>query len=171
MDPSGFEKYARLARELGAVDAIVIASADVAIDGRTYLKCMFGCTGWNANWTCPSAPGALKPWEFEPLLRRYASGVLIHTHEKGPSQKISFAVEAAAYRDGHYFAFSMSDCAACQECSFPKAPCRDPEHARPAMQALGINVFATARKFNLPIATLPDRDARPQNWYSLVLIA
>jgi hypothetical protein len=39
------------------------------------------------------------------------------------------------------------------------------------MQGLGIDVFATVRKFNLPISTLADRDQQPQNWYSLVMIA
>ena len=171
MDLQAFEKYAELARGLGARDALVISSADVVVDGRTYLKCMYGCTGWNANWTCPSAPGALKPWEFEPLLRKYAGGVLIHTGDKASSQEISGAVEAAAFRDGHYFALAMSDCALCKQCTYPGAACRDPARARPAMQGLGIDVFATVRRFKLPLATLPDRDAQPQNWYSLVLIA
>ena len=172
IDLKAFEKYAELARSMGAADALIIPAAEVVIDGRTYLKCMYGCKGWNANWTCPSAPGALKPWEFEPLLRRYAAGVLIHCAEKKPSHEISHAVEAAAFRDGHYFAFAMSDCAICKECSYPKGePCRDPVRARPAMQGVGIDVFATVRRFGLPIATLPDRDAQPQNWYSLVMIA
>jgi len=168
---SAFEKYAGMARSLGARDALVLSSKDVVIDGRTYLKCMYGCKGWNANWTCPSAPGALKPWEFEPLLRRYAGGVLIHCAEKRASHEISVKVEAAAFHDGHYFAFSMSDCALCERCTFPGEPCRDPSRARPAMQGLGIDVFATVRKFDLPISTLADRDQQPQNWYSLVMIA
>lgn len=169
--PAAFGKYAAMARELGAADALVVSSKDVVVDGRTYLKCMYGCTGWNANWTCPSAPGALKPWEFEPLLRRYAGGVLIHCGDKRSSHEISAKVEAAAFRDGHYFAFSMSDCAICERCTFPGEPCRDPARARPAMQGVGIDVFATVRKFNLPISTLADRNRQPQNWYSLVLIA
>ena len=171
MGLKAFGKYAALARRLGAADALVIASRDVVVDGRAYLKCMYGCKGWNANWTCPSAPGALKPWEFEPLLRRYAGGVLIHCAGKRESQQISGAVEAAAFRDGHYFAFAMSDCALCRRCAYPKAPCRFPERARPAMQGLGIDVFATVRRLGLPLKTLADRDERPQNWYSLVLIA
>jgi predicted metal-binding protein len=171
MGLKAFAKYARLARRLGAADALVIAAGDVVVDGRAYLKCLYGCKGWNANWTCPSAPGALKPWEFEPLLRRYRGAVLIHCGEKRASQAISGQVEAAAFRDGHYFAFAMSDCALCKRCSYPGKPCRDPARARPAMQGLGIDVFATVHKFGLPLATLADRDAQPQNWYSLVLIA
>jgi hypothetical protein len=31
--------------------------------------------------------------------------------------------------------------------------------------------FMDLQQFDLPIATLPNRDAGPQNWHSLVLIA
>lgn len=37
------------------------------------------------------------------------------------------------------------------------------------MQALGIDVYATARRQGLPISVLRD-EKEPQNWYSLVLI-
>ena len=166
-----FEKYAEMARGLGAEHAVVLAVGDVVTDGRAYLKCRYGCGGWDRNWTCPSAPGALKPWEFEPLLRRYAGGVLVHSNDKKQCHEISFEVERAAYLDGHYFAFSMSDCALCEECTYPHAPCRDARRARPAMQGMGIDVFATVKKRNLPLEPLASEDAKPQNWYSLVLIA
>jgi Predicted metal-binding protein len=119
---------------------------------------------------CPSPLGALKPWEAEQVLSRYRYAVLIHTHDKDSSQRISFAVESRAYVDGYYFAFSMSDCGLCAECSLPEdKPCRFPGKARPAMQAMGIDVYATARKQGLPIETLAD-ESQEQNWYSLVMI-
>jgi hypothetical protein len=37
------------------------------------------------------------------------------------------------------------------------------------MQALGIDVYATARRQGLPLSTLKD-ESEEQNWYSLVLI-
>jgi predicted metal-binding protein len=102
------------------------------------------------------------------MLRRYRSAILIHCSEKQPSQKISYALEREAFLDGYYFAFSMSDCALCEGCAYPE-PCRAPRQARPAMQALGIDVYATARKQGLPLFPLKNEN-EPQNWYSLVLI-
>ncbi|MDK2930691.1 MAG: hypothetical protein PWR07_822 [Bacillota bacterium] len=165
-----YAKYAELAKSLGAVDALVIDARDIVFDPRTYLKCMYGCSTWGKCWVCPSASGALKPWEAEQVLSRYRYAVLIHTHDKDSSQRISFAVESRAYVDGYYFAFSMSDCGLCAECSLPEdKPCRFPGKARPAMQAMGIDVYATARKQGLPIETLAD-ESQEQNWYSLVMI-
>jgi predicted metal-binding protein len=167
---SNFEKYAVLARELGAVDAIVICVRDIVFDPRTYIKCMYGCSTWGKSWICPSAPGALKPWEAEDVLSRYKKALIIHTHDKDTSQMISLSIESKAFVDGYYFAFSMSDCGLCQECSFPdREPCRFPRKARPAMQAMGIDVFATARGQGLPIETLADESCK-ENWYSLVML-
>ena len=152
---------------MGALDAIIIKSADIIIDPRTFLKCMYGCSTWGKNWTCPSAPNALKPWEFEDILKRFKTGILIHCDNKKLSHKISYDLEKDAFFDGYYFAFSMSDCSLCRSCSHPD-PCKHPKEARPALQGLGIDVYATVRKQGLPIETLKTEDEKP-NWYSLVL--
>jgi predicted metal-binding protein len=164
------ERYAVLARELGAVDAVIIDIQDVVFDPRTYLKCMYGCSTWGKSWICPSAPGALKPWEAKDVLSRYEKALIIHTYDKDSSQRISFSIESKAFVDGYYFAFSMSDCGLCAECSFPNGePCRFPKQARPAMQAMGIDVFATVGGQGLPIETLAD-ESQKENWYSLVML-
>lgn len=161
-------RYTLLARQKGALDAVLIERRNIILDPRTILKCQFGCTGWRHNWTCPSAPGAVTVWEFARIIKRYKKALLIHTHNKILSQKISYEIERKAYLDGYYFAFSLSDCSVCRKCSFPK-DCRAPEKARPAMQSVGIDVFATAHKQGLPIKTLATKDEQP-DWYSLVLI-
>ena len=165
---NSYQKYIELAGKLRALDALVIEVKDIVIDARTLLKCMYGCSSWNHNLTCPSAPGALKPWEFEPILNRYHKAILIHCDTKALSQKISFELERQAFVDGYYFAFSLSDCCICKECSYPE-PCCNQSKARPAMQGVGIDVFATVRKQGLPIKTLAVEEENP-NWYSLVLI-
>jgi len=161
-------RYTAMALEMGAAHAVAIKASDIAWDPRTYLKCMYGCKDWGHNWTCPSAPGALKPWDFKNILKRYKGAVLVHCADKKLSQKISYALERQAFLDGHYFAFSLSDCSLCEKCAHPE-PCRIPRQARPAMQAMGIDVYATARKQGLPLSPLHDEN-EPQNWYSLVLI-
>ena len=162
------EKYISIALAEGAEHVIAVTPDDIVFDGRTLLKCMFGCSDWGKGCTCPSRAGFLKPWEFEPLLRKYTSVLIIHSRDKRIAQKASYAVEQAAYIDGDVFAFSMSDCALCSECAGKThLPCRHPKQARPAFHSVGIDVFATVRKLGLPIETLraPDEE---QNWYAAV---
>ena len=164
------QKYIDEAVRMGAAHAVAFAIDDIAFDPRTILKCMFGCGNWGHGHTCPSRPGNLPISEYERILRHYRRGVIIHHHDMGESQRISYAIEAQAYADGHYFAFSASDCSLCDECTGRSGqPCANPKKARPSFHSLGIDVFATARRFGLPIETLTDESQQP-NWYSAVFI-
>jgi predicted metal-binding protein len=156
---------------LGADDAIIFSIDQIVFDPRTLLKCMYGCEDWGKGHTCPSSPGSLKPWEYEPILKRYKWGCIVHSTSKKISQDISFMLEREAFLAGHYFAFSMSDCAICQECAgFKGKPCVNPTRARPAFHSVGIDVFATVKIFGLPLNTLKSED-EVQNWYSAVFVA
>lgn len=156
--------------ELGAENAVLFNVEDIEFDSRTILKCMFGCSDWGKGNTCPSRPNSLKPWEYEKILKKYKWGVIIHSHDKKESQKISFEIERDAYLKGYYFAFSLSDCALCNKCTgFNGHACVNPKMARPAFHSVGIDVFKTVRKFDLPISTLKYMDEE-QNWYSAVFI-
>ena len=162
------EKYIKLALSLGADHAIVITPDDVVFDGRTYLKCMFGCSDWGKGCTCPSRQGFFKPQEFETLLRKYRSVLVIHSGDKHIAQKAAYAVEREAFFDGDALAFSMSDCSLCAECAGKTGGgCRNVEQARPAFHSVGIDVFSTVRKLGLPLKTLREQ-GEEQNWYSAV---
>jgi predicted metal-binding protein len=164
------ERYIRKALEMGADDAVVFKIEDIEFDPRTLLKCMFGCGDWGKGPTCPSRPGNVSLDEYEKMLRQYSWGIIVHAHDKKTTQSISFALESQAFAKGYYFAFSMSDCALCKECVGLKGlPCANVKQARPAFHSVGIDVFATVRKFNLPIYTLTD-EAQEQNWYAAVFV-
>lgn len=162
--------YVTRALELGADHAVLFTIEDIAFDSRTLLKCMFGCADWGKGPTCPSRPGSLKPWEYRRILEEYKWGIIIHATDKKRSQQISFSIERKAFLDGYYFAFSLSDCALCEECAGLKgAECVNQKKARPAFHSVGIDVFKTVQKFGLPLETLKDQN-QIQNWYSAVFI-
>ncbi|HEX2946541.1 MAG TPA: DUF2284 domain-containing protein [Clostridia bacterium] len=164
------EKYVRKALEMGADDAVEFKIEDIEFDPRTLLKCMYGCGDWGKGNTCPSRPGSLSPWEYEKLFKKYRWGIIIHSKDKKISQDVSFAIESEAFTDGYYFAFSLSDCALCKECAgFKGCGCVNPRKARPAFHSVGIDVFKTVRKFDLPLNTLKEATDE-QNWYSAVFI-
>lgn len=165
------EKYLALARNMGAADAVAFEAPQICWDSRTLLKCMYGCPDWGKNHTCPSRPGNPSMAEMKEMFSHYRWGVIIHTHEKNLSQRISLALESAAFHDGYYFAMSLSDCGLCKECAAVHGQeCRHVREARPAFHSIGIDVFKTVRQMGLPIETLPDRDWPDQNWYSAVFV-
>jgi len=162
------EKYIELALSLGAINVVAVTPDDIVFDGRSLLKCMFGCGDWGKGCTCPSRAGALPLDEYERLLRKYKTILIIHAHDKKTAQKASYEVEREAYLDGDALSFSMSDCALCEDCAGRDGePCRNVRMARPAFHSVGIDVFATAKKIGLPLKALRDPEEE-QNWYSAV---
>jgi len=168
LDMAAYQIYIDLALQKGASHAVLVTPEDIAFDGRTLLKCMFGCGDWGKGPTCPSREGFLKPWEIEPLLRKYEAVLIIHALDKKTAQAASYAVERAAFLDGDALAFSMSDCALCAECAGHNGDsCRNAHMARPAFHSVGIDVFRTVRPLGLPLQTLAS-ESEDQNWYAAV---
>ncbi|MCD6395776.1 MAG: DUF2284 domain-containing protein [Planctomycetes bacterium] len=167
-DDKGY--FVELGLGLGADDVVAFGIDDIVFDPRTLLKCMFGCGDWGKGHTCPSRPGALKPWEYQKMFERYSWGVIVHSTDKKVSQEVSFAIEREAFLKGYYFAISLSDCALCKECAGYKGlACANPKKARPAFHSVGIDVFKTVHAFGLPLETLASED-EGQNWYSAVFV-
>ena len=165
-----YDKYIKLAYDMGTVTAKPFTIDQIAFDPRTILKCRWGCSDFGKLHTCPSAPYSLKIEEYIQIFKHYKSGVIIHCNDKQPSQKISLEIEKKAFVDGYYFAFSLSDCAICAECKGHKGlPCAAPKLARPAFHSIGVDVFKTARNLGMPLYTLKD-ETQQQNWYSAVFI-
>jgi len=162
------QKYIDLAKSLGATNVVAVTPDDIVFDSRTILKCMFGCGDWGKGCTCPSKQGFLSTEKWEELLRKYKHVLIIHSPNKAIAQEASFAVEKEAFFDGDVMAFSMSDCALCATCAGATSEdCRFVRKARPAFHSVGIDVFATVKKQNLPIEVLRTEDEQ-ENWFAAV---
>lgn len=164
------EYWVEKALEWGAAHAVVFEKQDIVYDSRTILKCMFGCDDWGKGHTCPSRAGSLKPWEYRKVFEEYQWGLILHSSQKPVAQQVSFAVEREAFIAGYYLAFSLSDCALCNQCLGRQGKeCAHPKKARPAFHSVGIDVFKTVRRFGLPLATLSQPE-QEQNWYAAVFM-
>ncbi|MCL2372488.1 MAG: DUF2284 domain-containing protein [Defluviitaleaceae bacterium] len=164
------DKYIKQAISLGAANAVKFNIADIAFDPRVVLKCIFGCKDYGKNHTCPYQKSPLTMDEYKQTLLHYNWGIILHCKDKATSQRASFEVERQAFLDGHYFAFSLSDCGLCKECSkIHNRDCNIPERARPAFHSVGIDLFKTVHKFDLPLAVAKTLDD-DINWYSAVFI-
>ena len=165
-----FNEYVNMAKELGAENAVEFSIEDIAFDPRTVLKCLFGCSDYGKIHTCPHQRSPLSAKEYKKILKHYEGGIILGSDIKLYSQQISYEIEVKCFLDGHYFAFSLSDCALCSECALAAdKECRSPKRARPAFHSVGIDVFKTVRNLGMPIEVLTDYDMA-QNWYSAVFI-
>ena len=161
-------KYVEMALEAGASDAKLIAPEDVSTAEWVRLRCQYGCGMYGRCLTCP--PHSPTPEQTRRVLDEFSTAVLIHSDGEADVCEIATTIEREAFLDGHYkaFGFHAGPCQSCDECD-TSAPCRNPSLARPAMEAAGIDVFATAHAAGLPLEVARTRRC-PQNYYSLVLI-
>jgi predicted metal-binding protein len=79
-------------------------------------------------------------------------------------------LERDALMMGHRFSLALSGgtCSLCDECAgiTPGEPCRHPFEARPSMEAVGIDVMATAENSGMPI----EFPAKDPVWTGLLLV-
>jgi predicted metal-binding protein len=162
--------WIRAAKRLGAADAKIIAPATVVTAPWVRLKCQYGCGGWGRRLTCP--PYSPTPEQTRNVLDCYSTAILVHIPGDSKLRSIKQIVsdlEREVFLDGNYkaFAFGSGPCDLCDECNLRF--CEHSSQARPAMEAAGIDVFATARANDFRIDVVRDYSC-PQNYYGLVLV-
>ena len=164
------ERYYRLAYELGVSEAAIIPANSVTIDERVRLKCVAPrCPRAGETPNCP--PYAPELDLVRRALSRFSWAILIKCnvgpieeyapkkagtkasqrrtlsfHQK--SARIVSELERQAYKDGYYLAVGFGG-GSCKDylcnglvCQFlDSGRCRFPQRARPAMEAMGIDVI------------------------------
>jgi len=168
-------RYRELALELGATAETVIPAGDVVVDERVRLKCLVPrCLRAGETPNCPPhTPGldlvrrALNRYSWAVLFKcdvgpieAYAPGAGKTKEEKRrvlsfhrPSSDVVYGLERQAYKDGYHLAmgFGGGSCKdyLCQGmlCQFlDSGRCRFPHRARPAMEAMGIDVISLVNR-------------------------
>jgi predicted metal-binding protein len=164
--PSHFIKRACT---LGAKEAKVISPQQVFTAEWVRRKCQYGCDGYNEHLTCP--PFSPTPQETRRMLDEYTTAILIHCPGDWTDVKaLVCTLEREAFLSGYYKAFGMGSgpCNLCDTCNTHEV-CVHAEHARPSMEACGIDVYLTARTAGYPIEVVRDSTC-PQNYYGLLLL-
>lgn len=167
--PLAVKELVARAKKMDVLDAKVIPTSNVFTAQWVRWKCQFGCGGYGNSLTCP--PFSPTPEQTRATLDSYRIGLLLHSHDGRRLKEIAVALEREAFLAGFYKAFAMTNgpCYLCSQCTLDSTKCRHPQHARPAMEACGIDVFRTARSAGFPIQVVRTTDEQP-NFYSLVLI-
>jgi predicted metal-binding protein len=161
------QKLVDKALALGALDAKVIPAPSVETGHWVRWKCRYGCGGYGRSLVCP--PNTPTPAETRQMLDQYKAAILFESPH-GEAKRIAVELEREVFLAGYYRAFGLGagPCHKCRACALGKG-CRHPSEARPAMEAVGIDVYATVRKHGFTINVVRTHDD-PQHYFGLVLV-
>lgn len=170
------QRYFTLLRVLGADDAKLIEPSSVATAPWPAFKCQYGCGTYGKSYCCP--PHTPAHDRMRGIIDSYETAILFHFKRMGNLTEVAQKTARQMFLDGYYKAIALGSgpCRLCAVCALTEtdaagkpAACRFPEKAIPAMEACGIDVYATARANGFEIATLSDKD-QPKNFYGLLLV-
>lgn len=153
--PDSREALIEFALGQGAVEALFIAPELVVVSEQVRYKCQFGCRYYQRNKMCP--PETPPVAEFRTVIRRYDHTLLVRTPQPMLHELI-LKLEREAFLHGHPLALGLIEgpCSLCEKCPGPKAPCLEPQKARPSMEAMGIDVFRTCANAGIDLRILTD---------------
>ena len=166
--PAPLARFLPRAVELGAKEAKVVPTSQVFTGEWVRLKCQYGCGAYASSRNCP--PYSPTPDRTRKILDEYKTAILVHGDRTADIRDIVVKLEREVFLAGYYkaFGYACGPCHLCKECDLEGA-CRHEDESRPAMEACGIDVFATARAAGFPIEVVTSRDCE-QNYYGLVLV-
>ena len=156
-------------QKAAVLDIRIISPSDVETAAWVRLKCRFGCGCFGQCLVCP--PFTPSPDEMHKVLDAYRRAILIHFDRKAEIKATVAELERDIFLRGAWKAFGLGagPCPFCRECNVEEQQCRHPERARPSMEACGIDVFSTVKKFGLPIEVVRTTRQCP-NYYGLILV-
>jgi predicted metal-binding protein len=162
------KQFARLAVEMGAVDAKAIDAKSIVVKDWVRLKCQYGCGNYGKSLTCP--PYSPTPEQTKKTLKGYSHAILMMVPDESmATHDIIAKLERHAFLSGYHSAFGLvaGPCERCEKCNLRH--CVHPRLARPSLESSGIDVYATARKNGFKIEVLKTRRQKP-TYFALLLV-
>ncbi len=169
-----------IVRKHGCADFSWISGSDVQVCQWVRFKCMFGCSSYGKKGGCPPAVPSIQ--ECRELFSEYEHILLLHIavqlddpeEREEWSRKMNLSllpVEREVFLAGHRktMLLFMDECRLCPECPGTRQECRNQGMARPSPEALGVDVFATARRAGFPIEVLSGYE-QVMNRYAFLLV-
>jgi len=169
-----------LFRKHGYDDFKWIDAKEIVVAQWVRMKCRFGCPDYGHNACCP--PNVPSVEECRQFFGEYQRAAVFH-FEKSVAKLEDrhdwtnevnqglVDLERAVFMAGHQKAFLlfMDSCGLCKTCSTLREECKLPRSARPAPEAMAVDVFSTVRSLGYPIEVLSDY-SQVMNRYALLLV-
>ena len=161
------KKYYDMLKSSGADLAMKIDTKTIVTAAWTIYRCQFGCNTYGKSHCCP--PNAPTWKQTQEMIDCFQYGVLFRCHSMDIVTPLAVKVARELFLDGYYkvIAFGSGPCQKCKKCN-PDF-CSFPKETVPAMEACGIDVFATVRANGLQIQTLRNEE-EVQNHFGLLLV-
>ena len=144
------------------------------------MKCTFGCKEYGKNAACP--PNTPQINECRSFFQEYKECAVFHFQKKleEPEQRHEWGknvnkellrLEREVFLAGNpkTFLLFMDSCNLCTDCAEQRVRCKQKRLARPAPEAMAVDVFSTVRKLGFPIEVLTDY-SKMMNRYAFLLI-
>jgi predicted metal-binding protein len=144
------------------------------------MKCMFGCSEYGRNATCPpSTPSVAECRRFfddysTAAIFRFEKAVDKPEDRHAWSRSVNaqlVKLERAVFLAGRKKAFvlAMDSCTLCTDCPGVRTACKSPRQARPSPESMAVDVFATVAQVEYPIEVLTAY-TQAMNRYAILLI-
>ena len=168
VDFKKLRRFSQFALEKGAIRTKIIPVKTIVAAPWVKLKCQYWCKNYGKSKVCP--PNSPKYDETKAVINYYEKAILIHGNDKATVTKIALETEKEAFLSGCYkaFAYGAGPCKLSPEDDSIDSG-ENIEQERPLLDAVGIDVFQTARNNGFRIDILYSPEIRP-NYFSLVLI-
>jgi predicted metal-binding protein len=167
-------------KKKGYTDYTWIAPKKIIVSQWVRMKCQFGCGEYGRCGACP--PNTPSVAECAQFFSEYSDAVILHfeaTMDKPEdrhawSAKINaklLKLEREVFLAGYERAFLlfMDSCCFCRECTGGRQTCKKPHLARPAPEAMAVDVYSTVRQFGFPINVRTDYDQKMDRYAFLMV--
>ncbi len=174
------EKLEALFRKRGFTDYKWIEPGKIVVSQWVRMKCIYGCGEYGRTASCP--PNVPSVSECEKFFREYREAAVFHFEKKAAKPEDRHAwtkrvnaklskLERELFLSGYerVFLLFMDSCSICGECTGLREECKEPRLARPTPEAMAMDVFATVRQVDYPIAVLSDYSQK-MNRYAFLMI-
>lgn len=164
----------------GFSDFKLVDARDIVVSEWVRMKCMFGCSHYGKNGCCP--PHVPSVPECCAFFSEYTVAVIFRFEKivEKPEERFQWSkevneqllkVERGVFLAGYHKAFLlfMDECRLCAKCAQSRLECKNPKNARPSIEALAVDVFATVRKQGLPISVL-SKFGQAMNRYAILMV-
>ena len=144
------------------------------------MKCMFGCGEYGRSGACP--PNTPSVTECERFFKEYTNALILHFEGRmeNPEDRHAWSakinaklvkLERDVFLSGFERAFLlfMDSCCFCKECTGNRQSCEQPRMARPAPEAMAVDVYSTVRQYGFEINVRTDYDQKMDRYAFLMV--
>ena len=164
----------------GYTDFKWIEPKKIVVSQWVRMKCKFGCGEYGRGGACPPATPSVA--ECKEFFNEYSDAVILHFEglmdkpedRHAWSAKINaklVKLERAVFIAGFERAFQlfMDSCCFCKDCTGSRETCEQPRMARPAPEAMAVDVYTTVRQAGFKINVLSDYDLKMDRFAFLMV--